>query len=308
MDKELAKPSTINTPVSKTRKHSEISPDPEELTVKKQCQKSIEMNEELSNFIQEIRSELSSFMKEIRTEYSMLTGKIDDINRKFDEKIEKMEGDIKDVKDGIINIKAEIIPLEEITTELDTKVNKFEIDINILNQTMLQDQLVMVNIANSVDEKRFIECLHKWTDNLMKSSLESVKLISDGKSKSKTAFMKFTSLNQKKIFLDFIKKQQKRQQNFIPILNEDIFELSESDVNRADVIEFRTPMTNRNREIFKAARDAKKINKNIEGVWISKGAVHMRIKNVKTPQQLNSIEQIKDILASVAVEKAKNKP
>jgi hypothetical protein len=300
-----ASSSHTQTPPSKVRKHSEISPDLEDLTIKKHCQDSIEMNEELANILKEMRAENANFIKEMRAEYSMLNEKIDELSRKFDVKLEKMEEDMKEIQEDVINAKNDITALEEKSTELDDKVGSISTELNILNQIMLQDQLVMVNIATSIDEDRFIESLHKWTDNIIKNSLASIKLTTNEKLKSKSAFMKFTSFDNKKIFLDFIKKKQKKEQNYVPILNEDIFELPDSDVNRADIIEFRTPMTSMNRDIFKAAREARKVNKSIEGVWISKGAVQMRIRNVKKPQQINSIEHIKAILSSFPLEKAK---
>jgi hypothetical protein len=156
----------------------------------------------------------------------------------------------------------------------------------------------MVNIAPTVKEDKFMEDMNRWCNNMLKETLLSHSFSSNEKYKSKSAHLHFNTMNDKKKFLNFLKTKQRDANNkFIPVLNENIFTLQDSDVNRANAIEFRTPMTSINREIFNKARKAKKKNAAIEGVWISNGIVKIRLKN-KKPVQIIDIEHLNNIFSS----------
>jgi hypothetical protein len=215
-----------------------------------------------------------------------------------------MKEDIKQVKEDVNEIRAEILPIEEKAAETDIKIQCHDVEINCINQNALRNQMIMINIAPSIVEDQFLNAMNQWTNNLTKDSFNSIKLIKV--QDTQTAIMDFTTMIHKKKFLDFVKGKQKDQQKkYIPILNEHIFQLPETDIHRPNVIEFRTAMTKINRAIFNKAREQMKVNKSIEGVWIAYGAVFMRIKNIKKPHRLDSVNQLTDLMASLAMERNK---
>lgn len=277
-----------HTPSSKLRKFSEISPDQQEAATKRLCQDESKMNEELMAFMNDIRSDL-------KNEISILHSKINDINLKLDERMDKIEANVKNVQDEIVHIRADIIPLEEKTNELDLSSQRHDLEINVLNQVAIQNQVILVNVSSSINEQNFQRDMNKWTSDVTKDTIANFKLF---KSKgSQTAVIDFATMLSKKKFLEFIKSKQKdQQQKYIPILNEHIFDMAEDDATRANVIEIRTAMTKVNRELFNKAREERKLNKDIEGIWIANGSVNIRIKNVKKPYQLTSIDHLDELL------------
>jgi len=295
------------TPISKGRKFSEVSPDLEENSSKKQCQNSEKMDQELRNFMKEMRDDkeiMKEMIKEIKNEVTMLHDKMNELSQKVDSRIEKIESDVKQISEDIIEIRAEIFPIEERTAELSKKIQLHDTDINSINQNALKNQLVMINIAPSINEEQFLEAMNRWTFNLTNDALNNVKLLKV--QASQTAILDFLTMIHKRKFLEFIRGKQKDQaKKYIPILNEHIFELPETDIHRANIIEFRTAMTKMNREIFNKARDYMKLHNLIEGVWIANGAVYMRVKKVSKPYRLNTLEELEDLMGSMALARRK---
>jgi hypothetical protein len=279
-------PRDHQTPLSKSRKFSDISPEEQEDSGKRHCQDDTKMNEEVKALINEFRNDMS-----------IMHSKMDDISRKMDERINKIEMDVKQVQEEIVNVKAEIIPLEEKAIEVDASIERQEYEINKLNQISIQNQVIMVNIASSINDQQFLRDLNKWTSNITKDSMANYKLF---KSKgSQTAILDFSSIILKKRFLDFIKSKQKdNEQKYVPILNEHIFQMQDNDTERANVIEIRTAMTKMNRELFNSARAERKINKKIEGIWITNGTVNMRLKDQKKPFQLKSLDHLNELVGT----------
>jgi len=249
------------------------------------------MDQELRNFMKEM-------IKEIKNEVTMLHDKMNELSQKFDSRIEKIESDVKQISEDIIEIRAEIFPIEERTAELSKKIQFHDTDINCINQNALKNQLVMINIAPSINEEQFLEAMNRWTFNLTKDALNNIKLLKA----SQTAILDFLTMIHKRKFLEFIRGKQKDQEKkYIHILNEHIFELPETDTHRANIIEFRTAMTKMNREIFNKARDNMKLHNLIEGVCIGNGAVYMRFKKVSKPYRLNTLEELEDLMGSMAL-------
>ncbi|KAL7046369.1 hypothetical protein ACKWTF_002554 [Chironomus riparius] len=110
--------------------------------------------------------------------------------------------------------------------------------INAINQILLEKQIIMVNIATTINEGKFLEDMNKWSNNILKDTLMSHNFSSNEKYKYKSAHLRFNTSNDKKKFLSFLKTKQKDANNkYIPVLNENIFTLKDSDVNVAKAIE-----------------------------------------------------------------------
>ena len=275
------------TPKSSARKHWELTPTEEETSPKKPCHNMSISDKDLKNFMDEMRGQMTA-----------MSQRMDEWNRNFDCKIDTLIADVNLVKKDLEDVRGEVINLEVDNLEIHKKIQSHDSQINAINQILLEKQITMVNIASTIKEDNFLEDMNKWCNNILKDTLMSHNFSSNEKYKSKSAHSHFNTLNNKKKFLSFLKTKQKDANNkFIPVLNENIFTLKDSDVNRAKAIEFRTPMTYINRVIFNKARDAKKKNAAIEGVWISNGTIKIRMKN-KKPVQINEIEQLKDLFST----------
>lgn len=300
--KDSTKHSLHQTPKANTRRHSELSPDQEDITAKKHCQIMSEMNDELKTFMKEVKSGMSLINQKIDQEMTIMNVKLEELTQKIANNISMLTAEVKQVKDEITEIRAEVLTLEESNIEIHNKISDHDFQLNIIKQRLLENQLAMVNIAPTLNEESFLDDMDKWSGNILKQSLLSHNFSSNNKFKSKSAFLNFNTLSDKKKFMNFLKTKQKdANKKFIPILNENIFTLKDSDINRANVIEFRTPMTKMNRDIFNKARDAKKKNAVIEGVWISNGSVRIRIKNMK-PIQINSVQQLDELFNSMSIQ------
>ena len=284
--KNLNLTDNTQTPKAGTRKHSELSPEEQEIEPKKQCQE-----------MSQIEMDLKNFMAEFRNDMAIVNQKIDELSNKFDSKLEALITDLKQVKQDIIDVRAEVLKIEEDATEAKIKYKNHHNEINALNQRMIDNHITMINIASTTDDNLFLADMKKWSGNIFNESIMDYNISSNKKYKSKAAHIRFYSLDHKKRFLKFLKtKQQDANKKFIPVMNENIFTLADSDVNRANVIDFRSPMTSINRDIFNTARKAKKNSELIDGVWISNGTVKIQIKR-KKPVQVNDIEELKEILS-----------
>ncbi|CAG9799289.1 unnamed protein product [Chironomus riparius] len=280
-------PKANQTPKLTARKHWELSPTEEQTSPKKKCSS-------MSN----VEKDLKLFMEEMRGQMTSMSQKMDEWNRHFDSKVDTMIADVNQVKKDLEDVRGEIINLEVDNVEIQKKIKNHDSQLNAINQMMLEKEITMVNIASTIKEEKFLEDMNKWSNNIIKETLMSHNFSSNAKYKSKSAHLHFNTMNDKKKFLNFLKtKQRDVNKKYIPILNENIFTLQDSDVNRANAIEFRTPMTSINRELFNKARNAKKKNPSIEGVWISNGTMRIRIKD-KKPVQINDIEQLTDLFSS----------
>lgn len=284
---------STQTPKTSARKHSELSPAEEGQEVDPKKQRS-EMTQ--------VELDLKLFMEEMRRDIANMTQKIDDLNVKFDSSIEKLISDVNQVKKDLIDVRAEVMQVEEDNAETRIKLRTHENELNALNQRMIDNNITMVNIAPTIDENLFLSDMNKWSENVFKESIMEYNITSSHKYKTKSAHIHFKSMDSKKKFLKFLKtKQQDVNKKYIPVLNENIFTLSDSDVNRANVIDFRTPMTPTNREIFNLARKARKNSNLIDGVWISNGTVKIQIKNGK-PIQIKDVEHLKETLSAYKIE------
>ena len=107
---------------------------------------------------------------------------------------------------------------------------------------------------------KFLEDMNRWSGNLMnKECIKRINLINKGP--NKLAFIHFSTTTDRIKLMEFVKsKQRDANKSFIPITNGQVFSLEPNDTSRPNNIEFRTVMTERNREIFNAIRAEKKKN------------------------------------------------
>lgn len=275
-----------HTPKIGTRKHSELSPEDEQTDSKKQ--RSLAQND----------SKLEKFMDEIKSQLSMMNQKMDEFTARLDTKIDSAIADMKKLQNELTEVRAEVMNVEDDNKEINKKILSHEQQLNVLNQLKLENQLSMVNIAATIDEDKFLEDVNNWCGNILNETLMSHNFSSNPKFKTKAAHLHFNTVAGKMKFLNFVKSKQKdANKKYMPILNEYIFTLKQSDVNRANPVDFRSPMTDTNREVFNLARKVKRKNQMIEGVWMSNGSIKIRIGKLK-PIQIADVEHLKDVLST----------
>lgn len=283
------------TPKTNTRKYSDLSPEEKEIESKKVCQE-----------MEQTDLELKEFMKEIKEQMTMMNQQINEISLKFDTRFEAITEDINQVKKDLVDARADVLKIEEENAAMKAKLISHEHQLNVLNQKSMEKQLTMINIASTLNEEKFLDDMNKWSNNIIHETLSSHNFSSNDKFSSKSAHLNFKSIDAKKKFLKFVSsKQRDSQKKFIPILNENVFTLNETDINRPNQIDFRTPMTATNREAFNLARKARNKNEAIEGVWISNGSIKIRIKKMK-PIQIVDTEHLKEVLSSNNIEIPQN--
>ena len=159
---------------------------------------------------------------------------------------------------------------------------------------------MIADIPQHMTKEKFTTDINAWSKNLL-ADLGHKKLIISRNSKSSTAFIHFWSVRDKFKFMEFIKRNEKDDDKYIPITNEKVFSLNEDDVSKPAVLHFQTPMTAMNQTIFKEARTYKK-HKSIEGCWIMNGSVYIKKNQQKRGTRIDSVKQLHDIMNSIGTE------
>ena len=289
---------TPSTPKPGTRKFNQLTPEDQETEQKRQClEKSLK---DLETFIQGCSNKLSAdFDKTITRLHVRIQEDMATLNNKLD----LLMNDQKKTEEELTQVGAKVLQLETENSERKHEITEHDIQINIIGQKLLDKQLTILNIAPAVKDETFFDQINEWSQNLAAKTQMTYNLTKKQGFATKTAHLQFNTLSGKLLFLKFIKSKQFVDGKFSPILNDDIFKLAESDANKVKELEFRSPMTKTNREIFNFARKARKENNQIiEGVFIGNGAINLKLKS-STPGkidniQINSIDQLIDILAT----------
>lgn len=277
-----------------TRKFSELSPETDNNSTKKK--KTASMNEN------EIKAMLADFKAELKTMHENTNKRIDLIGAKLELKIQKIDEDIQQLRNDFNCTKEDIKRIDQNQAITSSKIHEIEVKQNINEQLALENQIMMTNLSAAITKEKLTEGIVTWTDNLIKKhSIKKVNLIA--KNKTKKAFIHFTTVTDKLIFMDFVKNKKKdTNDKYIPITNEQIFELEPTDISRANSIEFQAIMTNWNYKISQAIRTAKKNNQNIDKSWIANGSIFLKLKNQTKAVRIDTIEQFENINSSIAME------
>lgn len=271
---------------SRTRpREQETSPDMDQKQSKK-VKTDMQMVTEL---LMSIKTELS---EEIKKMEKNLNAKIDGITSE----INKLRSDIKDNKQQMEEIKAK-------NTEHDIQLNSHEIRLNTIDQMAMENQLMVTNLPLSINKEKFLEDINKWSNNMLSAPKLSKTIINTYKNSSKTAFIHFHNVGDKTIFMQYVNSKQHVHSNtFSPITNEMIFSLSEDDISRAKVVDFRTPLTDINKQIQAAALKMKKEKKCIQSIKLVNGSIQIRLKGNSKPMFIHSTEQLDNISTTNATQ------
>jgi len=278
---------TPEVPTAQTRKFSDLSPDSESTNTKKT--KKSKMNE------QEVNKLLDVFC--VRMEKMIQT-----MGAKLELQIQKLDKDVQDLRNDVTQTKEEIKRIEESQSIASDKIQQLEVRQNITEQLALENQILMLNLPPTITKEKLTESINSWTGNLIKNhSIKRINLVA--KSNKKSAFIHFTTVTDKQLFMDFVKAKKKDGNGqYIPIINEQVFQLEDNDTSKANVIEFQTLMTQTNKQIFDAIRNAKKTNSNIEKTWISNGSVFLKMKNQTKSIRIDTLQHFNNISSSMAME------
>lgn len=290
----LTRSTTKNSesPSAKTRKFSELSPEAVSTSTKKT--KRAGMNEEMKKCWEEFRVKIEQMVQSTNN-------KIDTVGMKLELHMQKIEMDVQQLRNDFEQTKEDINRLNTTQNMANEKILDLEVRQNILEQQALENQLIMMNLPPSISNEKLIESINNWTGNITKKeSINKVNIIS--KNNKSSAFIHFSTTTDKQFFMNFVKTKKKIGENYVPILNEQIFELADDDTTRANAVEFSPIMTEKNNRITKAIRDAKKKNSNIERSWLSNGSVFLKLKNQQKAIRIDTIQKLDNINSSIAME------
>lgn len=224
----------------------------------------------------------------------------------MDSKLSLIKGDVTQLKDDMQQVKEDvryannkILHVENYQQQQQQQIQHLNKTVNMLEQNNLNCQLSIHNIPNHLSAQQCQEALAKWSNGVFDpAKVLRFTLPLTRKKDSKIAFIHFASTADKIIFMKFITAKHKDSSGaHVPILNEQLFQLKEDDTKRGIELNFRTPMTSLNQEIFMWLRkEGRRIHPDIK-VWISsKGTVHSRLSQAAQAKPIFSIEQAKDFV------------
>ena len=212
----------------------------------------------------------------------------------INESLVYIRNDITSTKKDLDDIKSRVEMLENAEQHKASEI--MEAELNALKQIQLESQLSIHNIPKNIDAKEALECLSIWSKCNLNESV--IKRASIGKKDEKVGavlYLDFYNTSDKHKLMNHVKSAQRDANNkYIPILTDQIFKLNATDIARGLELNFRGAMTDRNREIFNAARKEKKI---FTSVQVNQGYVMVKINKDK-PIKISSIHQLKSIIMS----------
>ncbi|KAL7016248.1 hypothetical protein ACKWTF_009975 [Chironomus riparius] len=216
-----------------------------------------------------------------------------------------LNNSITTLNNNIIMLKNDITALktnmQDITSRIEviegSKMSESQIlidtaaEINALNQMKLESQLSILNIPLEIDSKQALEWISKWSKiELNDNNIKRAGIVKPKGKNSAILQLDFYDLAVKHKLMREVKCAQKdKDKKYIPILCEQIFNISPSNVARGQELNFREPFTELNRNLFNTARKHRNIFSN---VWVSRGFIMVKQEQgenikVKSMQQLN---------------------
>ncbi|KAL7045128.1 hypothetical protein ACKWTF_002153 [Chironomus riparius] len=278
----------ISEVVAKGRKFSDTTSPELDIKVTKKTKSSSARDMELDKTLKAMRDDLSTITKSLAN-LPILEQKIDLIST-----------DISSIKKEFNEMKTRIKNLELDQKGWSEKIDSNQVQINIAKQIKLDEQVMITDIPTHITKENFVANINDWSKNLLEN-LGYKKLSLTQSKKSRNAFLHFWSIKDKFQFMEYIKNHQKKDEKYVPILNEQVFKLNEDDISKTNTIHFQTPMTKMNQEIFKEARTYKK-EKKIESCWMMEGSIFIK----KNPQakgiRVDTIQHLKRVMNIVSTE------
>lgn len=249
-------------------------------------QKSIKMADSIDkNDIQELKNLIVTNTTEIKQSIQDLTNKITTLSN-----------EITNVKKDIIDMQSRVEVLENSKRMQGNGLENITSELNAINQMKLESQLSIMNVPLNIDPNKARECIGKWAN--MKLDDNNIRRCAVAKPIGKNSAilqLDFYDVSAKRKLMSHIKIQQRdKNQKYVPILSEMIFEMTPTDAARGQELHFREPFTEINRNIFNTARTHKDIFVN---VWISRGFIIVKTKEGKTIK-VKSITELNDLISS----------
>lgn len=236
--------------------------------------------------------EILQAIQQINTKLASMDSKLEVIK----EDVLQLKVDVQQVKQDVRYANNKIVHVESIQQQQQKQIYSLNKAVNLLEQDNLKCHLSIHNIPLQFNVQQLQDALTNWSCNAFDSSrLTKISLPATRDKQSKIAFIQFLSLADKTHFMSFVKSKQKDSTGkYIPILNDDVFVLEEDDIKRGIELNFRSPMTNVNREIFNWLRkEGKRIHPEIN-VWMNRGTVNVRLTRGGEAHSIYTLEQAKD--------------
>lgn len=248
-------------------------------------------------------------MDGLRNDIQKLTDAIKTVSSKIssmDENISSIKADVANITTELTSMRREINMTKNDVYELkdqqdshSMKIHNLDAKVNKLEQLQLANQLQMHNVPPKLTPKQILDDLDKWAGDAFDSRMiDKLSIGGNRKFHSKIAFITFATIATKSRFLNFVKSKQKDENgSYIPILNENVFELSGDDTMRGREINFRSPMSDGNRAIFQYLRnEGRAVHQHIQ-VWIAmSGQVMMRTSKDEKPIIVETLPKATSII------------
>lgn len=256
--------------------------------------------------------------KKAKTDTQIIIDLMVEMKKEFGEKMDKMveslNGKIDGIKDEIDKLRRDINENKSQMDEMkikhiehDTQLISHEIRLNIIDQLALENQVMITNLPMAINKDKFLDDFNKWSNNMMHPSKLSKLNMNTYQNTSKTAFVHFHDVGDKTKLLQFIQNKQRIDPNkFNPITNEMVFTLAEGDISKPKIIDFRTPMTDVNKQIHAQAVKMKREHKSIQNIRLVNGSIQVRLKDNPKPMIIHSIEQLNNIHTTTATSVTQN--
>jgi arsenate reductase-like glutaredoxin family protein len=274
-----------------------------EATAKKHKQFSPKMSDpNLKQILEKISADIANLTKEtteIRKELPEINKKVDSIDRN----ITNINAEMASIQSETLAMKKQVADVCFKQQAHDAALQKLNALINAQEQQALENQVAIFNLPLDSSQDTLLPALTAWSNNVIQSQMvRRVSVVPAFNRTSKTAFITFWSERDKVELMKHVKmKQTDVNGRYKPVLADSIFNPQRriDFEHQATTIQFRTPMTKTNREIFNFLRSRTKGSNS--PAFIMNGQIQIRVGGRGNKAQVvSSIVQAEDIIRQLS--------
>lgn len=217
---------------------------------------------------------------------------------KMDQNLTAIRNDLEATKQEVLEIKSKLEVVENLQTNQAATNQKYSSSINKLMQLSKASEISIHNLPSELDKHDIISGFALWSGlNLNDNSFKHSSLVNSKKNSTSTLYLDFANESLKMQFMRMIKSCQRDiNKKYIPITCDNIFELATNSKSRGVEIQFRSAMTDVNRDIFNEARKLKSL---FCAVWLNQGNILVKEKEGSKPIRLHSMEDLEATIESI---------
>jgi len=216
----------------------------------------------------------------------------------MDQNLTAIRNELEATKQEVVEIKSKLEVVENLQTGQAAINQQYSSSINKLMQLSKASEISIHNLPPELDKHDIISAFASWSGlNLNDNSFKHSSLVNSKKNSTATLYLDFATESLKMQFMKMIKSCQRDiNKKYIPITCENIFELAMNSKSRGVEIQFRSAMTDVNREIFNEARKLKSL---FCAVWLNQGNILVKEKEGSKPIRLHSMEDLNATIENI---------